>query len=145
MADRGLLEPGTRLSQAELAQALDARRGLRALLFVNNGAPPDQEAIERLNRALRVTGVFVQLGAEIDPQFKVLRRDFASALALLGTIAALAQLDGRWMRLKACRGEHCGWTFYDQSRNQSGSWCAMSICGSRAKAREYRRRRRRSN
>jgi predicted RNA-binding Zn ribbon-like protein len=43
-----------------------------------------------------------------------------------------------WHRLKACR--ECGWVFYDRSKNRSGSWCTMAICGSRSKMRAYRKR-----
>jgi predicted RNA-binding Zn ribbon-like protein len=139
-----LLEPGTRLGHADLHRALDVRKGLRAMLFVNNGALASPGEIEGLNRALRAPGLFAQLDPVAPPDFRAPRRDFDAALALIGTIVAVAQLDGRWTRLKACRGEHCGWAFYDDSRNQSGSWCAMSVCGSRAKAREYRARKRRS-
>ena len=83
---------------------------------------------------------FVQLNATTPPDFRARRRDLDAALALIATIVAVAQINGRWSRLKACSGEHCGWAFYDHSRNQAGSWCAMSVCGSRAKARDYRRR-----
>jgi predicted RNA-binding Zn ribbon-like protein len=142
LVTRDLLEPDTRLSRVDLERVLDVREGLRALLLVNNSAPANPVAIARLNRALRGPGLFAQLGASAPPEFKVLRRDLDAAVALLATLVAVAQLDGGWPRLKACRGEHCGWAFYDHSRNQSGSWCAMSVCGSRAKARDYRRRRR---
>ena len=47
---------------------------------------------------------------------------------------------GDWERLKAC-GEHsCQWAFFDLSKNRSGHWCTMSVCGNRAKARAYRER-----
>ena len=144
LADRGLMQPGARLSRADLRRALNLREGLRALLFTNNGSPPDRDAVERLNRALRRPGVFVQLDQSAPPDFVAPRPNLDGALGLIATIVALAQLDGSWARLKACRGEHCGWAFYDHSRNQTGSWCAMSVCGSRAKAQQYRRRKRRS-
>ena len=47
---------------------------------------------------------------------------------------------GTWPRLKACRAHDCEWAFYDRSRNRSGTWCSMAVCGNRAKARNYRRR-----
>lgn len=144
LAGRGLLEPGVQLDRNDLARALDVRDGLRALLFANNGLAVDAGAVERLNRALRGPGLFVQLAADRPPDFAGGRRDLDAALAVIATIAALAQLDGRWGRLKACPGEHCGWAFYDYSRNQGSNWCAMSVCGSRAKARAYRRRTARS-
>jgi predicted RNA-binding Zn ribbon-like protein len=51
-------------------------------------------------------------------------------------------IDGRWQRMKACPGEHCGWVFYDHSRNNSGRWCSMAVCGGRTKARAHYRRQR---
>ncbi len=53
-------------------------------------------------------------------------------------------VDGSWQRLKACRNDACRWVFYDASKNRSGTWCTMSICGDKLKARAYRRRRRRT-
>ena len=135
-----LLDPGTRLGRNDLGRALDVREGLRAMLFFNNGDEEDRDAVERLNLALGERGLYVQLDASGRPEFYAARRDLDAALATIATIVALAQLDGRWSHLKACRGEQCGWTFFDHSRNQAGNWCAMSICGSRAKARDYRRR-----
>jgi predicted RNA-binding Zn ribbon-like protein len=145
LLERDLLPAGTPVSDAQWRRALDARDGLQALLFANNGAELDAGAVERLDSALGGSGVSVQLHADSAPDFVPMRRDFDGTLALIGTIAALAQLDGSWARLKACRGEDCGWAFYDHSRNQAGSWCSMSVCGSRTKARNYRRRKGRSH
>lgn len=145
LAERGLLEPGTELGERHLTRVLDVRTGLRAMLFVNNGAPVDPEAIDRLDDALRVPGPTVHLHPSQRPDFRIRRDGLDQALALIATVVAVAQLDGRWPRLKACGGIDCGWAFYDHSRNQGSSWCAMSVCGARAKAREYRRRQRRGD
>jgi predicted RNA-binding Zn ribbon-like protein len=51
-----------------------------------------------------------------------------------------AEAEGRWGRLKACRNEGCRWAFYDASKNRSGSWCNMDVCGARHKMRAYRKR-----
>jgi predicted RNA-binding Zn ribbon-like protein len=51
-----------------------------------------------------------------------------------------AEAEGKWSRLKACRNEGCRWAFYDASKNRSGSWCNMQVCGSRHKMRTYRER-----
>lgn len=51
-------------------------------------------------------------------------------------------LAGRWQRLKAC--PDCRWVFYDQSRNNTRTWCSMyanetgRACGSIAKVRRMR-------
>jgi predicted RNA-binding Zn ribbon-like protein len=144
LADRELLAPGTPVSEADRRRALDAREGLRALLFVNNGQSPDHEAIDRLNDTLRGAGTYVRLDGWSRPEFVALQRGLDGTLALIGASIATAQLDGSWSRLKACPGDHCGWAFYDHSRNDSGTWCSMSVCGGRAKAREYRRRKQRA-
>ena len=55
-------------------------------------------------------------------------------------IVARAAADGTWERLKVCPADDCRWAFYDFSRNHSRTWCSMSSCGNRAKARSYRSR-----
>jgi predicted RNA-binding Zn ribbon-like protein len=62
------------------------------------------------------------------------------ALAEVTAIALASMLDGAWPRLKVCR--KCEWAFYDRSKNRSGSWCSMQLCGNRLKTRAYRTRRR---
>jgi predicted RNA-binding Zn ribbon-like protein len=138
---RELLDPEVRLTHADLSRVLDVREGLRALLYANNHEQADEGAIERMNKALLALGLAVQLEPSHTPDFRSARRDLDSALALIATIVAVAQLDGRWERLKACPGHDCGWAFYDHSRNQASGWCSMQICGQRAKARAYRQRR----
>ena len=59
---------------------------------------------------------------------------------LLADIAS-AQRIGTWRDLRICRRDVCRWAFYDASRNHSGVWCTMSICGNRVKSAALRRRR----
>lgn len=142
---RELLEPGTELREHDMSRVLDVRTGLRSMMFVNNGAAVDVEAIDRLDDALQGPGPTVRLHPSERPDFRIRRHGLDEALALIATVVAVAQIDGRWPRLKACRGIDCGWAFYDHSRNQGSNWCSMSVCGARAKAREYRRRQRRGD
>ena len=65
----------------------------------------------------------------------------SGALAEIMSRVFDAQASGAWSRLKSCPGPHCGWLFYDASRNASSTWCSMSICGNRTKTAAYRRRR----
>ena len=145
LVGRELLDPDEPLTHADLSRVLDVREGLRALLYANNDEPVDAGAVERMNRALRGPGLAVQLDPSSPPDFASARRDLDSALALIATIVAVAQLDGRWSRLKACPGHDCGWAFYDNSRNHASGWCSMQICGQRAKARAYRQRKARQD
>jgi predicted RNA-binding Zn ribbon-like protein len=144
LGERDLLERTARLREADLKRALDVREGLRALLFVNNELPPDEGAIARLDRALGRLSLGVEVAAGDAPGLFPRGRGLDGALESIAIRVAVAKVDGTWRRLKACPGNHCGWAFYDHSRNRSGSWCSMSVCGSRAKAREYRRRKRTS-
>jgi predicted RNA-binding Zn ribbon-like protein len=47
---------------------------------------------------------------------------------------------GTFERLKICRNDECQWAFYDHSRNRSGVWCTMAVCGNRMKGRAFRTR-----
>lgn len=59
--------------------------------------------------------------------------------AVLAAATRLAVL-GEWDRVKICPADDCRWAFYDQSRNQSRTWCSMRVCGNREKARSWRQR-----
>jgi predicted RNA-binding Zn ribbon-like protein len=142
LVEHGLFDSRHALTEPDRRRVLEVREGLREMLFVNNGALEDPEVVGRLNRALRAPRIYVQLAVADTPAFTPQPRDLDGALALIATIVALSQLDRSWSRMKACRGRDCGWAFYDHSRNQASSWCAMSVCGSRAKVRAYRERRR---
>jgi predicted RNA-binding Zn ribbon-like protein len=43
--------------------------------------------------------------------------------------------------LRACASPKCGWVFLDTSRNRRRRWCAMQVCGNRAKVRRFYARR----
>ncbi|MBK9612605.1 CGNR zinc finger domain-containing protein [Candidatus Amarobacter glycogenicus] len=60
------------------------------------------------------------------------------ALAQFLAIAYRATVEGEFGRFKACQG--CGWAYYDESKNGSKKWCAMGLCGTRAKMKAYRER-----
>jgi predicted RNA-binding Zn ribbon-like protein len=46
---------------------------------------------------------------------------------------------GRLDRIRQCNDDHCGWLFFDVSKNRSRRWCSMKDCGNRAKARRHYR------
>jgi predicted RNA-binding Zn ribbon-like protein len=43
--------------------------------------------------------------------------------------------------VRRCANDRCRWLFLDESRRSNRRWCDMAVCGSRAKARTYYRRR----
>ena len=143
LADRGLLAPGTTLRASDQTRAVAVREGLRGLTAGNNGASPQATAasLADVNAAAGGAQVEVLLQAQ-GPQFAAAGSGLDGALGVVLAIAGTAMLDGTWQRLKTCPGDDCGWAFYDHSRNQSGRWCSMSVCGGRVKARAHYHRRR---
>jgi predicted RNA-binding Zn ribbon-like protein len=124
-----------------VAAAREVREALRALLLANNGEPHDPEAraiLEKAARRARLEPSFPPDGATLVPH----ATGVDAAIGRILAAAFAAMVDGSWARLKACRGELCGWAFYDRSTNASATWCSMSVCGGRAKAGAYYRRRR---
>jgi predicted RNA-binding Zn ribbon-like protein len=143
LAARGLLPAGTTLRARDRTRAVTVREGLRGLAAGNNDASEliPAASLADLNGAAAGARVEVRLDAG-GPRFAPTGSGLDQALGVLLAITATAMLDGSWQRLKACPGHDCGWAFYDHSRNQTGRWCSMSVCGGRAKARAHYRRRR---
>jgi len=124
---------------ADVVRAARLREGLRAYLLANNGAALADDAIATLDRQAARSGVrlgFAARGGELRPTAV----GVDGALGVLLADAAAAMADGSWGSLKACRAEDCRWAFIDRSRNRSRHWCAMGVCGNRAKVRRYRAR-----
>jgi predicted RNA-binding Zn ribbon-like protein len=53
----------------------------------------------------------------------------------LAAVGLLRESDPK--RIKQCPGEHCGWVFFDMTKNGSRRWCEMKVCGNRAKAKTH--------
>lgn len=129
-----LLKRGARLSRAELKRAGELREALRELAGSNAGRPLTPAAVSILDRE----SARARLGRLFGRTRVPAGWDEVAGRLLLSVIRARA--DGSWMRLKTCSNEACRWAFFDRSRNRSGLWCAMSVCGSRLKMRSYRQR-----
>jgi predicted RNA-binding Zn ribbon-like protein len=142
LAERDLLDPAEAATEADLARAIDVREGLRAVMLANNGLPLDGEKVDRLDRAVRGAGVRVRFRPGRDPELVPDSAGVDGAIARLMAIVAAAVEHRRWERLKACPREECEWAFYDHSKNRSGRWCQMEVCGNIEKARAFRERRR---
>ena len=132
---------------------VDALRSLRDDLRGALGTPHPTSLRPRLD-ALRLRPEVVQppapdhpggLGDGGGPALRFVP-DPPSAEGVLLAVVAEAVRDGTWWRLRAC--PDCGWAFYDSSRNGRRTWCSMTAgpgargCGSIAKTRAYRARRR---
>jgi predicted RNA-binding Zn ribbon-like protein len=140
LAEHGLAPAGAIARPADLRRAREVREAIRGLLYANNGAPLDPDAVDALNRAAaraRITPAF-----EANDRWRIepAAQGVDEALGRLLAIVFRSMSEGTWHRLKACGDDGCRWAFYDSSKNRSGRWCDMTTCGNRAKARAYRKR-----
>ena len=135
LSAHGLRGGGSEPSAQDLQQALLLRQAFRQVIA-------DPRDVHTLNALAQNAPAAVSF-ATGEPRFVPPQNSGArGALGALAAVAAASMLDGTWSRLKLCPGSHCGWAFYDQSRNRSGRWCSMSVCGARTKARAHYARRR---
>jgi predicted RNA-binding Zn ribbon-like protein len=133
---------GVRASEVDLDTALRLREALRAILLSHvDGEPVSTDAATALDEMACRSRLRVRFdkrgGAGLEPE----AQGVDGALGRLVAIVHRAIAQGTWERLKACREHACAWAFYDHSKNRSGAWCNMEVCGNRAKARAYRERR----
>ena len=142
LAHHELAPAGLVATSPDVEHAVGLREALRAVLVAHNadgfvhgdvGAALDRAAA-RSELRLR----FDKTGSgTLEPEAGGVDGALGRMLAIVHRSAA----DGTWSRLKACCDETCEWAFYDHTKNRSGAWCNMAVCGNRAKARAYRERR----
>ncbi len=131
---------GAAASDDDLARVVAVREALRDLLRANHDRvdPPAAAVavLERESRAAPLSVVFADGHASFRPVGEGVDRAVASLLAIVWH----AMHDGSWPRLKICSNDECAVAFWDASRNRSGRWCSMAVCGNRAKVASYRQR-----
>ena len=141
LAERELVEPGTRATRADVQRAVELREAFREILLGHHGGyEVDPAALQTLEQASARARVEVRFGPDGIARPQPARGGVDGALGRMLAIVAHAQSDGTWDRLKSCPADDCRWAFYDRSRNRSAVWCNMAICGNRAKVRSYRER-----
>jgi predicted RNA-binding Zn ribbon-like protein len=137
LADRGLLGGDAIVTDAEFQHAIRVREAVRAFLSRDRGQPSELEIglLDDVGRRARLQWSF---DADGSVQLKARSPGVIGALGTILSPLLSAALTGSLSRLKTCR--NCRWVFYDYSKNRSATWCAMSLCGSRAKAKRHYRR-----
>lgn len=152
LLQRGLLTPDVPFGEVEHGTALALRRALRNLIAHGRQglAPEDAEVLDRLGieaglhphfHAGRVPTLEPRHAGRV-PTLERRGESVAAALGRIVAIAFLASFDGSFEHLKLCADPTCRAVFYDRSRNRSGKWCSMEVCGNRAKVRAWRERQR---
>jgi predicted RNA-binding Zn ribbon-like protein len=141
LVNRGLLSPADlRLREVDRREAIRLREALLALMLAHNGVVIEGDPAGALDEVAHRGKLGVQFGSDGSAPLKPRAEGFAGALAEVVVPVAEAVRDGSWQRVKACRADDCQWAFYDRSRNRSGVWCDMAVCGNRAKVRAHRQR-----
>jgi predicted RNA-binding Zn ribbon-like protein len=137
------------LTATDLMFAREVRDALRAEIRVHADTgraspapqpfePAPRDRLNGLAARVALRAHFTADGLRVQPAEGGVRGVLGEVLGA----AVVADLDGRWQRLKICREGHCQLAFYDRSKNSSRCWCSMSVCGNRNKTRAYRGRRR---
>jgi predicted RNA-binding Zn ribbon-like protein len=134
------LDPGARVTKADLEEARAVREALRDLLSAHNEVDVDvPRATAVLDAAAQRAGLgirFADGSAHAEPSAGGVR----GALGRILAEVSAGMADGTWERLKACRAEDCQYAFLDTAKNRSRAWCSMQSCGNRAKVAAYRER-----
>ena len=136
LATKGLAPTPGKLDAAEHARALELRELLRDALEATTHGASASTAFGQLNQIAERVPLRVRFGDA--PHLEPVRGDALALGPILATVYD-ALSDEALARLKVCRNDACRWAFYDTSRNRSGVWCTMAICGNRQKGRVYRR------
>lgn len=134
-----LADGGIPATTTDLDRARQLRTGLREAMSAHHdgsGAPVPE--LDVLARELPLRVDF----ADTEPRLAPVAGGVDAGLAGLLVAVMAARVDATWPRLKLCRANDCRWAFFDASKNRSRTWCAMGVCGNRAKTRSYRARRR---
>jgi predicted RNA-binding Zn ribbon-like protein len=141
LVNRGLLDAAdVPLREVDRSEAVRLREALLALMLAHNGVGSDEHAARALDEVARRGELGVEFRSDGSAPLTPRAEGFARALAEVVVPVAEASRDGSWQRVKACRADDCEWAFYDRSRNRSGVWCDMAVCGNRAKVRAHRQR-----
>jgi predicted RNA-binding Zn ribbon-like protein len=129
------------LREGDRRRLVAFREGVRALVLGRDHGGIDPAALAVVNDAAREATLVVAFDDDAYPSLQAGVPGLDALVArLVGDIVA-ARLDGTWERLKVCPRTACGWAFYDASKNRSGRWCAMAVCGNRTKSARSRTRR----
>ncbi len=154
-AHAGILDPGAsaaalaRLGDQGMAALLPSARALRETIHriataLANGREPDPADLDAAAHASAQAIAAATLARGPDGYRWTWPVDPLSLWTILGPVALSAVgllREGDLARVKQCPGEHCGWVFFDLTKNGSRRWCEMSVCGNRAKQRRFAARR----
>ncbi|WP_240634124.1 MULTISPECIES: CGNR zinc finger domain-containing protein [Streptomyces] len=140
--DQALAEWGRVTGTPTAGIDLDPRDLKELRTFRDDLRRPDGADGDSTLPSLHTAAVALQLGGDgqvrVEPRGTGWRR--VASLALIEIFQA--QQAGTWQRFKRCRNDRCQTMFFDRSRNNSGVWHDVKLCGNAANLRAYRARQR---
>lgn len=143
-----------RAKPGELDEVAGEARALREWFrgFVRKHAgrplgPTTLQELGPLNKLLEQDEMFSRIEPRYDDghhglALRMTRRWQSSRSLLLPIGEAMAKFvcEEDFSDVKACEGHHCTMLFVDHTRRRARRWCAMAICGNRAKQAAHRSR-----
>ena len=138
-AATGLPVPEVVLDAGDLQMLRAFRDDLREVTAAEHDGAPDSGLAAPV---LHTGAAALQLGA--DGSVRLHPQETGPQALVMLVLAALleGQQAGTGRRLKTCRNPRCRVAFYDRSRNASGVWHSVRICGNAINLRAHRERRR---
>lgn len=141
--EAGLLDAPVAVSHRELARAVDLREAIhRGALRTMAGEVPEPADEERFNSAASRPPMVPQLHGGTVRLTPPGGNDPAAALSTVARDAIGLLTSPDVERMRECAREECTLLFVDLSRPGRRRWCSSTRCGGRARAADYRRRRR---
>ena len=138
--------PNDNIDAKEIAEIRDFREAIRTELLAHTGEGDVNLTWPRLAHYLGRAHLRIHSEHPGRVTLEPTHHDGLSQLrGLLAARIYNAIRAGEWKRLKACRKHNCMWAFYDRSKNGSGTWCDMAVCGNRVKAGRRRAKERQSS
>lgn len=126
--------------EADLANLRRFREALRGVLEAHAGEGDEAAAWQALQPFAAAASYRLRISEQGRPALEPAGSGTDATIAQLFAVVYDAIGAGTWRRLKACRKHSCRFAFYDRSKNGSGAWCDMSVCGNRVKAQRRRAR-----
>ncbi len=133
---------GAPITEGDRERLVAVRESLRDLITCRERGEPADAALGFLGEAARSSPLTVAFDADGRATLRSAESGITGLIGRFLSEISVASVAGTWSRLKVCRNDGCRWAYYDKSRNHSGIWCSMAVCGNRAKGRALRVRRR---
>ena len=125
------------LTEADLEPLRSFRADLQACAARHTAGAGDDPALPAPGHSAVAT-------LRLDADGRVRLEPRGAGWRTLASLALIALVDAQgadtWRRLKACRNPRCQTAFFDRSRNNSGAWHDVRVCGNPANLRAHRAR-----